>query len=210
MTQLVKKYPVPQGDYITFDTYQQIREKEESQLYRLAFGMMWNLLPRVSELLSMTWGGVDSARPEHFGYEKDTHTIKIWRNKTQTFDVLPLPDFLHSELSAFVKDSRLKPTDPIIDRHRNSVYGKCAEHGYTVGGQKKIHPHAFRRGGGIYMSYCGVPIQHISFMYGHQDRNGNFNISMTIRYLGIQKREAALGMAHYMKKLGNAGGISPE
>jgi len=190
----VKKHrPAPQGDYITFEQFKELLANERDPAYRVCYNMSWYLVPRVSELNSFKPRDIDS------GINKKCHTIKNYRNKTDIYDELPMPDFLYEIIMQYIKEFNVKKDDPIIDRHRTTIYQHMASSGImTVGGKKKLHPHALRRGGAIYMYYeQKQPIALAQFYLGHTSPQ------MTERYISVTKLHAAAGAMEYVRGLKN-------
>jgi len=97
---------------------------------------------------------LDAVKPEDSGLNCK-HTLRIFR-KMGKFEILPFNDKeLFNDTKAVIAGYGVKENDRIFPYYRADVLEAMQKHGFTVGGQTKIHPHALRRGGGVYMRSKG-------------------------------------------------------
>lgn len=190
-----KKKSIPEGDYITFDTFQKIVDKEPQRNYKLIFSMLWYMGLRVSECLNIKRQDIDKEKPESVDLPKNTHTVAIWR-KNNHFAMLPLPPFLYSEIMKYCKDYKIAREQKLFQITRTAVYLRLTNYGFTIGGKKRIHPHALRKGFGIWLrSKGGLSMEHLQRAYSHE------SMQTTIRYLGLDRSKAISDIANYYNSL---------
>lgn len=179
-----KYYPPPEGDYITKEQYDEILAKETLPYYLLLFEIMWRMGLRVSEALSIRPMDIDpketSAKNEGLQCE---HIIRLWR-KGNRLQFMPLEDDLRDRLVKYYSPRRIKRDERIFPVGRRAVLARLNKYGYTVGGKKKIHPHALRRGMGVWEIRNGTPLTVVQAVYNHRRPN------MTFRYIGMQDTTA--------------------
>nr|WP_294805630.1 site-specific integrase [uncultured Nitrososphaera sp.] len=181
-----KKYygKAPQGDYITYDTFQTIVREERHRHYKLMFTIMWWLGLRISEVLRIKPEDVDCANPQQVGMGRDVkHCIRIWRKRNK-FSMLSLTKALRDEIMKFVRDFHIHADQTIFKIKKRAVQKRLAQKGFTIGGRKRIHPHALRRGFGVWMVSNGTPMNVIQQIYSHE------KLSMTHHYLNMEQAQA--------------------
>ena len=124
---------------------------------------------------------IDAVSAEEAGYDS-AHTLNIYR-KMGKFETFPFNDEdLYDDTQAFIKERRIKPTDRLFNTSRRIVLNAMNKHGYTVGGQTRIHPHALRRGAGIWLRSTGkMTLEDLQALYSHE------KLSQTLEYLGRDK-----------------------
>ncbi len=181
------------GDYITFEKFSQIVRDEPEQRYKLLFSTIWYLGLRVSEALSLRPCDIDPVKPSELGYSCN-HVIRVWRKRGK-FEILPLDDDLHLWLLSYVEVFKIEPEDRIFQRNRTTVYQRLTKYGYTVGGKKKIHPHALRRGFGIWYRANGGALEDLQLVYSHTA------LAMTLHYIGLDKTRAFNNLAGFYERL---------
>lgn len=122
------------------------------------------------------------------------HSLKVWRQKTQSLDYLPIPQELYGPLTDYIKEQRIQPDQRLVKKSTRMIEYKMAEKGKVINNLKNIHPHAFRRGGAIYLYVQHKrPLQVIQAMLGHTD------LWMTLRYLNMRNVEALTDYAQYLQ-----------
>jgi integrase len=178
-----KYYPVPQGDYITKEQYDEILQKERIPYYHLLFEVAWSLMLRVSEVLSIRPIDIDAVSARSQGLDC-AHTLRLWR-KGDRLHILPLDKELRDRIVAYYAPRRIGKEDRIFPIGRRAVLARLNKYGYTVGGRKKVHPHALRRGSAIEEIRQQTPLPIVQAVLNHSD------LKTTLRYIG-QIRTPAL------------------
>jgi site-specific recombinase XerD len=127
---------------------------------------------------------IDAVSPKDAGLDCQ-HTLRVHR-KMGKFEILPFNDKqLFQDTQAYIEGRKIAPEGRLFPFYRQDVLLAMQAHGTTVGGQTKIHPHALRRGGGIYMRSAGkMELEHLQAVYSHS------NLSQTLAYIGVDKRTA--------------------
>lgn len=148
-----------------------------------------------SEKSKLTWTGpipgirwvdIDAVSPVDAGLEC-RHTLRVYR-KMGKIKILPFHDLeLYNDLQKYVKENDLdihmkRRIFPVL---RQAVFFELNKHGDTIGGQTKIHPHALRRGGAVYMRSSGkMQLEDLQVVMSHT------KLSQTLDYLGKDERTA--------------------
>lgn len=116
------------------------------------------------------------------------HTLRVFR-KMGKFEILPFnDDKLHCDLMAWAlrgkkAGDKFSMQVPLFPVSRQEVLAHMNKHGKTVGGQTKIHPHALRRGGGVFLRETkGFALEDLQNVYSHT------NLSQTLQYIGRDKK----------------------
>ena len=127
---------------------------------------------------------IDAVSPTEAGL-KAKHTLRVYR-KMGKFEILPFNDLqLFKDTKLLIGGYGVNEEDRIFPYYRSDVLSAMQKHGYTVGGQTRIHPHALRRGGGVYMRNKGkLQIEDLQAVYSHS------NLAQTLAYIGIDKSHA--------------------
>lgn len=172
-------------------------QKESKQVYKLLFTTIWYLGLRVSEALSLRPCDIDAVKPSELGYSCQ-HTVRIWRKRGK-FEILPLDDDLHLWLMSYVCSKKVEPEARIFPRDRTTVYQRLIQYGFTVGGKKRIHPHALRRGFGIWYRANGGALEDLQQVYSHT------SLGMTLHYIGIDKSRAFNNLSRFYQSLNQNG-----
>lgn len=182
------------GDYITYDRFQEIVAQEPKQIYKLLFSTIWHLGLRVSEALALRPMDIDPVKPKDIGVDCD-HTIRIWRKRGK-FEILPLDSNLALWLLSYAELKKIAPDGKIFPRNRTTVYQRLSEHyGYTVGGKKKVHPHALRRGFGVWYRSQGGQLEDLQRVYSHTQ------LAMTLHYVGVDNTRAFNNLSAFYRRL---------
>ena len=205
-----------EGDYITKEQYDVIIKKEKDLTFKLVYKLMWQLGLRVGEIVgtviqnpqwdkhgpnSATCGekwlrslpgiileDIDRVKAKDIGLPC-LHTIHIHRKRHKEED-LPLPQELYKEIKEYQKARGILPNTPLFPVHRSTVYVRLSKFGRTISGKKPIHPHALRRGMGVYETAVkGTPLQEMQALYGHT------KAAMTFHYIGMERIEALKSLA---------------
>jgi integrase len=135
---------------------------------------------------------IDAVKGKDVGL-KCKHTIRLWR-KGGKYNILPLSDDLHAELVTYARKKKITSENKIFAVSRHDAYGRLSKYGYTVGGRKKVHPHALRRGFGVSARANGTPMEVLQHVYNHSQ------LYMTQRYIGLDKTEALNKWAEMQNK----------
>lgn len=140
---------------------------------------------------------IDAVSPKDAGLECK-HTLRVFR-KMGKFEILPFnDDKLYKDLMGWVfKDRQLGDKFSMQVRcfpvSRQEVLQHMNKHGLTVGGQTKIHPHALRRGGGVYLREVkGLAIEDLQNVYSHS------SMTQTLNYIGRDKKASLNRFAKVM------------
>jgi integrase len=161
----------PPADYITVDKFDEIVSREPDEMYRLLWNCLWYFAPRIEEMLSR--------KVEHV---RDGG-LAIWRSKNNTFSIIPGPPWLMEELQAYIAKNDLKEGDLLFPRKRATINYRLKKfYGFVLSGQKPVHPHAFRRGRGIYLLDHDYNTYDMQCIYGHESSE------TTSRYLGKEEK----------------------
>ena len=203
----------PVADYITFEQYQKMLKDEPDPRMRLCYRYIWTFMLRVSEAVGQApsdveqiqryrkenkttrkiWHGalpgirpvdIDAITAKEAGLNSK-HTLRVYR-KMGKFEILPFnDDKLFNDTATYIGGYGISKSDRLFPYFRSAVLFAMQKHGFTVGGQTRIHPHALRRGGGVYLRSTGkLDIEELQAVYSHQ------NLSQTLAYIGIDKRKA--------------------
>lgn len=209
----------PVADYITFDEFDKMLDDEQDPMMRLVYRYIWTFLLRVSEVVGQSesdvrqikayrkeakakksrlmWTGpLPGIRPcdiDALALPYVKHSLRVFR-KHGGFEVLPFEnEQLYTSTISWIQGQKIKPTERLFPVYRQDVENAMARHGYTIGGQTKIHPHALRRGGGIHFRNKGGKIEVLQAVYSHK------HLAQTLHYIGIDKSQAFKEYAEGMK-----------
>lgn len=182
----------PPGDYISYDTYRRIVREETTPEYAICYQLCWHTLGRIGEILALTPSAIDD--PGCTWRHDGIHSLKVWRQKTKTLDYLPISHELYGPLMQYIREQKIAWDQRLVKKTSRMIEYKMAEKGKVINNLKNIHPHAFRRGGAIYLyTQLKQPLQIIQAMLGHS------NLAMTLRYLNMRNIEALSDYAKYLR-----------
>lgn len=181
------------GDFITYDRFKEIVAEEPKQVYKLLFSTIWHLGLRVSEALSLRPMDIDAVKPSDIGVNCD-HTIRVWRKRGK-FEILPLNPDMALWLLSYAECKKIAPEARIFNRNRTTVYQRLTKYGYTVGGKKKVHPHALRRGFGVWYRANGGALEDLQRIYSHTA------LAMTLHYVGVDNTRAFNNLAAFYQRV---------
>jgi hypothetical protein len=190
-------YLLCKGNYITYEMFQQMLQKEESERFRILFKVLWYLGLKNMEALSIKIKDInlpgDAERLAKYGIPVGSvDVIRVWRKKGR-FRPLPLPKWLKEEILEYARKWNIKDDQLFFDRHRTSVYYQLAKHGYSVGGKTKINSDTVRRGFGIWYLSEGGHLEDLQLIYDHSV------ITLTQNYLAIDGRRAIQNFVNFQK-----------
>ena len=165
---------------------QSIMDVQQIEAYRKRYKAKKAKLKWAGAIPGIRMIDIDAVSPKEAGLSA-RHTLRVHR-KMGKFEILPFNDLqLYNDTLKYAKEHDLdvQPTQRLFPFYRQDVLQAMNKHGLTVGGQTKIHPHALRRGGGVYMRSRGkMDIEHLQAVYSHT------NLAQTLAYIGIDKRAA--------------------
>ena len=157
-------------DWLTKEELKKFINAIDNNNHKLFFKMQYAMALRVSELLKLKVKDINL----------NERVAKLWDTKTESFQVVVIPEWIVEDIIQYINDNDLKNDDKLFPfNNRTYVWMLVKEYSRKSEINKDISTHTFRRTRALHLLNDGVPLEKVSKYLRHK------NISTTIEYLKI-------------------------